>query len=158
MQRVPMTPEGHKKLGETVKHMKEVVRPQIVQDIEEARAHGDLSENSEYEDAKERQSLCEGRLRDYEARLAMSEVIDVTKLEPSDRVVFGVTVQVEDLDTEVESTYRIVGELESDVKAGLISVTSPLGRALVGKEVGDETVVRTPRGERRFSINDVQYR
>ena len=158
MQRVPMTPEGHKKLRETVKHMKEVVRPQIVQDIEEARAHGDLSKNSEYEDAKERQSLCEGRLRDYEARLAMSEVIDVTKLEPSDRVVFGVTVQVEDLDTEVESTYRIVGELESDVKAGLISVTSPLGRALVGKEVGDETVVRTPRGERRFSINDVQYR
>ena len=158
MQRVPMTPEGHKKLAETVKHMKEVVRPQIVLDIEEARAHGDLSENSEYEDAKERQSLCEGRLRDYEARLALAEVIDVTKLEPSERVVFGVTVLVEDLETEVESQYRIVGELESDVKAGLISVTSPIGRALVGKEIGDEAVVRTPKGERRFSINDVQYR
>lgn len=158
MQRIPMTPEGHKKLSETVKHLKEVVRPQIVQDIEEARAHGDLSENSEYEDAKERQSLCEGRIRDYESRLAMSEVIDVTKLEPSDRVVFGVTVVVEDLENDVETTYRIVGETESDVKAGLISVTSPMGRALVGKEVGDEAVVRTPKGERRFSINDVQYR
>lgn len=158
MQRVPMTPEGHKKLSETVKHLKEVVRPQIVQDIEEARAHGDLSENSEYEDAKERQSLCEGRIRDYESRLAMSEVIDVAKLEPSDRVVFGVTVVVEDLETEVETQYRIVGETESDVKAGLISVTSPMGRALVGREVGDETIVRTPKGDRRFSINDVQYR
>ena len=88
----------------------------------------------------------------------MSEVIDVTKLEPSDRVVFGVTVVVEDLENDVETTYRIVGETESDVKAGLISVTSPMGRALVGKEVGDEAVVRTPKGERRFSINDVQYR
>ena len=158
MQRVPMTPEGHQKLRETVKHLKEVVRPQIVLDIEEARAHGDLSENSEYEDAKERQSLCEGRLRDFESRLCRAEVIDVSKMEPSDRVVFGVTVVVEDLETEVETTYRLVGETESDVKAGMISVTSPMGRALIGKEVGDEAVVRTPKGVRRISINDVQYR
>jgi len=158
MQRVPMTPEGHKKLTETVKHLKEVVRPQIVLDIEEARAHGDLSENSEYEDAKERQSLCEGRILDMESRLAMAEVIDVTKLEASDRVVFGATVLVEDLATEEETEYRIVGELESDVKAGTISVTSPMARALVGKEIGQEAIVRTPKGERRFSINDVAYR
>ena len=157
MQRIPMTPEGHKRLKEAVKHIKEVLRPQIVRDIEEARAHGDLSENAEYHDAKERQSLCVGRLRDYEARLAMSEVIDVTKLEPSDRVVFGVTVTVEEFETEAEVEYRIVGETESDVKAGLISVTSPMGRALVGQEVGDEAVVRTPNGERRFTITSVKY-
>ncbi len=158
MQRVPMTPEGHQKLQETVRHMKEVVRPGIVQDIEEARAHGDLSENSEYEDAKERQSLCEGRLRDFESRLAAAEVIDIKKVEPSERVIFGTTVVVEDLETEDEVQYRIVGELEADVKSGTISVTSPLARALIGKEVGDEALVRTPKGERRFSINDVLYR
>ena len=157
MQRIPMTPEGHKKLSETVKHLKEVVRPKIVQDIEEARAHGDLSENSEYEDAKERQSLCEGRIRDYESRLAMSEVIDVSKLEPSDRVVFGVTVDLEDLNTESTHSYTIVGTDEADAKAGKISVTSPLGRALVGKETGDEVIVETPGGTRRFAIDEVHY-
>ena len=157
MQRHPMTPEGHKKLSETLKYLKEVVRPQIVKDIEEARAHGDLSENSEYEDAKERQSLTEGRVRDMEAKLAASEVIDVTKMEPSDRVVFGTTVLVEDLDTEEESRYRIVGEDESDVKAGLISVLSPIARALIGREVDDEVIVRAPGGDRKMVITDVLY-
>lgn len=157
MQRVPMTPEGHQKLKITVKHLKEVVRPGIVLDIEEARAHGDLSENSEYEDAKERQSLCEGRVRDLESRLAAAEVIDISKMEPSERVIFGTTVVLEDLETEVELRYRIVGELESDVKQGTISVTSPIARAVIGKEAGDEAVVRTPRGIRRFSINEVLY-
>jgi transcription elongation factor GreA len=158
MQRVPMTPEGHKKLRETVKHLKEVVRPGIVLDIEEARAHGDLSENSEYEDAKERQSLCEGRVRDLESRLAAAEVIDIAKQEPSERVIFGVTVVLEDVETEEELEYRIVGDLESDVKAGTISISSPIARAVIGKEVGDDAVVRTPKGERRFVINDVLYR
>jgi transcription elongation factor GreA len=157
MQRHPMTPEGHKKLSETLKHLKEVVRPQIVKDIEEARAHGDLSENSEYEDAKERQSLTEGRVRDMESKLAASEVIDVTKMEPSDRVVFGTTVLVEDVETEEESRYRIVGEDESDVKAGLISVLSPIARALIGREVDDEVTVRAPGGDRKLVITDVQY-
>ena len=157
MQRHPMTPEGHKKLSETLKHLKEVVRPQIVKDIEEARAHGDLSENSEYEDAKERQSLTEGRIRDMEAKLAASEVIDVTKMEPSERVVFGTTVLVEDLETEEESRYRIVGEDESDVKAGLISVLSPIARALIGREVDDEVIVRAPGGDRKMVITDVLY-
>ena len=157
MQRHPMTPEGHQKLKVTLKHLKEVVRPQIVKDIEEARAHGDLSENSEYEDAKERQSLTEGRVRDLESKLAAAEVIDVTKLEASDRVVFGTTVQIEDSETEEESSYRIVGEDESDVKQGLISVLSPIARALIGREVDDEVTVRAPGGDRKFIITDVRY-
>jgi len=157
MQRHPMTPEGHKKLTATLKHLKEVVRPQIVKDIEEARAHGDLSENSEYEDAKERQSLTEGRVRDIEAKLAASEIIDVTKLEASERVVFGTTVRLEDLETEEERTYRIVGEDESDVKQGLISVLSPIARAMIGREIDDEVTVRAPGGDRKFIITDVLY-
>ena len=157
MQRHPMTPEGHKKLTATLKHLKEVVRPQIVKDIEEARAHGDLSENSEYEDAKERQSLTEGRVRDIESKLAASEIIDVTKLEVSDRVVFGTTVCLEDLETEEECRYRIVGEDESDVKEGLISVVSPIARALIGREVDEEVTVRAPGGVRRFLITEVLY-
>jgi transcription elongation factor GreA len=157
MQRHPMTPEGHKRLSETLKHIKEVVRPQIVKDIEEARAHGDLSENSEYEDAKERQSLTEGRVRDMESKLTAAEIIDVTKLEPSDRVVFGVTVVVEDSETEVEARYRIVGEDESDVKNGLISVLSPIARALIGREVDDEVTVRAPGGDRKMVITEVLY-
>ena len=157
MQRHPMTPEGHKKLSATLKHLKEVVRPQIVKDIEEARAHGDLSENSEYEDAKERQSLTEGRVRDLESKLAASEIIDVTKLEVSDRVVFGTTVCLEDLETEEECRYRIVGEDESDVKEGLISVVSPIARALIGREVDEEVTVRAPGGVRRFLITEVLY-
>lgn len=157
MQRHPMTPEGHKRLSETLKHLKEVVRPQIVKDIEEARAHGDLSENSEYEDAKERQSLTEGRVRDMESKLTAAEIIDVTKLEPSDRVVFGVTVVVEDSETEVEARYRIVGEDESDVKKGLISVLSPIARALIGREVDDEVTVRAPGGDRKMVIIEVLY-
>ena len=158
MQRHPMTPEGHKQLTVTVKHLKEVVRPQIVKDIEEARAHGDLSENSEYEDAKERQSLTEGRVRDLESKLAAAEIIDITKIEPSDRVVFGVTVLVEDLTTEEESEYRIVGEDEADVKKGLISVRSPIARALIGREVDDEVTVKAPSGDRKLVITEVLYK
>jgi len=157
MQRHPMTPEGHQKLKVTLKHLKEVVRPQIVKDIEEARAHGDLSENSEYEDAKERQSLTEGRVRDLESKLAAAEVIDITKLEASDRVVFGTTVCLEDSETEEERKYRIVGEDESDVKEGLISVLSPIARALIGREIDDEITVRAPGGDRKFIITDVLY-
>jgi transcription elongation factor GreA len=158
MQRHPMTPEGHKWLTVTVKHLKEVVRPQIVKDIEEARAHGDLSENSEYEDAKERQSLAEGRVRDFQSKLAAAEVIDITKIEPSGRVVFGVTVLVEDLTTEEESKYRIVGEDEADVKKGLISVRSPIARALIGREVDDEVTVKAPSGDRKLVITEVLYK
>ena len=158
MQRIPMTPAGYKAAVAELKQLKEHTRLKIVRDIEEARAHGDTSENSEYEDAKHRQAMCEGRILELEGKVAAAEVIDVAKLEPSDRIVFGVTVDLEDLETEEVLTYTIVGTDESDVKGGKISVTSPLGRALVGKESGDEVSVETPRGTRRFAIEDVHYR
>jgi transcription elongation factor GreA len=158
MQRVPMTPEGHAQLVKDLKYLKEFLRMKIVQDIEEARAHGDISENSEFEDAKHRQALCEGRIRDLEGKLAACEVIDVTKLKASDRVIFGTTVEIEDVDTDEEMTFKIVGTDEADVKKGRISVTSPLGRALVGRESGDDIKVQTPNGIRNLVINDVQYK
>lgn len=158
MQRVPMTPRGHALLTEELRLKKEVERHQIVRDIEEARAHGDISENSEFEDAKHRQALCEGRIRELEGKLAASEVIDVTRMQPSDRVVFGVTVDIEDAETGKEYTYKIVGTDEADVKAGLVSVTSPIGRALVGREEGDEVTVNAPGGKRVYAINAVHYK
>jgi transcription elongation factor GreA len=158
MQRVPMTPEGHAKLEAELKRLKSTERMKVVQDIEEARAHGDISENSEFEDAKHRQALIEGRIRELEGKLAACEVIDVTRIKPSDRVIFGVTVDFEDEGSGEEFTYKIVGSDEADVKQGRISVTSPIGRALVGKEVGDEVKVEAPGGVRTFVINDVHYK
>lgn len=158
MERVPITPAGAVRMAEELAYLKEVLRPKIVRDIEEARAHGDISENSEYEDAKERQALCEGKIGDLGNQLAALEIIDVTKLPKSDRVVFGTTVEMEDTDSGEVVQYRIVGIYEADVKSGLISVTSPIGRALIGKRKEDEVVVQTPRGTRRFVINDVLYR
>ncbi len=158
MQRVPMTPEGYKRLLAELAHLKEVARPKVVKDIEEARAHGDLSENSEYEDAKHRQGLIEGRILEVTSKVHASEVIDITRIPPSDRVIFGVTVEIEDQETEEVSVYQIVGTDEADIKDGKISVTSPIARALIGKEVGDEVVVMAPRGRRMFVINDVQYK
>ncbi len=158
MQRVPMTPRGYALLSAELKQKKEVERHQIVKDIEEARAHGDISENSEFEDAKHRQALCEGRIRELEGKLAASEVIDVAKMEPSDRIVFGVTVELEEEESGETVTYKIVGTDEADVKAGLISVTSPLGRALVGREDGDEVTFNAPGGKRVYIINAVHYK
>ncbi len=158
MQRVPMTPEGYQQLQDELTYIREVARPQFVLDIEEARAHGDLSENSEYEDAKHRQGLIEGRFIEVKSKLAAAEVIDITKIEPSGRVIFGVTVEIEDIDTAAVSTYRIVGSDEADIKKGLISVTSPIARALIGKEEGDEVVVDTPGGKRTLVINEVAYK
>lgn len=157
MQRVPMTPEGYRQLQEELTYIKEVARPGVVQDIEEARAHGDLSENSEYDDAKHRQGLIEGRFLEVKAKLNAAEVIDISRIEPSDRVIFGVTVEIEDQDTEEVMTYRIVGTDEADIKKGLISVTSPIARALIGKEEGDEVEVNTPGGKRSLVINEVRY-
>ncbi len=157
MDRVPITPAGAARLQVELAYLKETLRPKIVRDIEEARAHGDISENSEYEDAKERQALCEGRIGDLSSQLAAMEIIDVTKLQVSDRVVFGTTVEVEDTDSGEVTMYRIVGQYEVDAKAGLISLTSPIGRALIGKRKEDEVAVETPRGTRRFVINDVKY-
>lgn len=153
-----MTPAGYQKVLAEFKHHREVLRPQVVRDIEEARAHGDISENSEFEDAKERQAHIEGRVRELEYRIALSEVVDVTKMPPSDLVVFGTTVELEDADTEEQFRYRIVGTEEADTRAGLISYSSPIGRALLGRKVGDEVRFETPRGTRSVIINAVLYR
>ncbi|MFN7146654.1 MAG: transcription elongation factor GreA [Myxococcota bacterium] len=157
-ERAPMTPVGYQKLLAEFKHVREVLRPQVVRDIEEARAHGDISENSEYEDAKERQGQIEARIREIESRLSLAEVIDITKVPPSNRVIFGTTVELEDQDTGDTITYKLVGPEEADVKAGLISYSSPIGRALIGRQLGDEVRFETPKGTRTVVINAVHYR
>ncbi len=157
MNRNPVTPEGYAALVEALKYEKEVVRPGIVRDIEDARAHGDISENSEYEDAKERQALCEGRIQELEGRVASAEIIDVRKLPPSDRVVFGTTVVIENPDTGEERTWRIVGETEADVAKGRISFKSPMGKALIGRSEGEEVRVPAPGGVRVWEIVEVRY-
>lgn len=157
-ERYPMTPEGFKRLSVELRHIKEVQRPAVVRDIEEARAHGDISENSEYEDAKERQAQLEGRIADLENRLSRADVIDINTIAPSNVVIFGTRVEVEDVDTGDVSAYRLVGTEEVDVKAGLLSYSSPIGRALIGKKVGQEITFETPRGTRTVVINAVHYR
>ncbi len=158
MDRVPMTPEGHAALTTELKHILEVLRPGIVRDIEEARAHGDISENSEYEDAKHRQSLCEARMIDLKSKIARAEVIRIADMPHSDRIVFGTTVHLEDLDSDEKVVYRIVGVDEADVAQGRISFSSPLGKALIGRSVDDEIVVETPRGRRTVVVVAVEYK
>jgi transcription elongation factor GreA len=154
-QRVPMTKSGLLRLKGELKRLKNVERPKIVKEIAEARSHGDLSENAEYHAAKEKQSHVEGRIAQVEHWIATAEVIDVTKLQ-GDRVVFGATVTIEDGSGD-EVTYRIVGELEADLKQGRISVTSPIARALIGKSEGDTAVVRSPGGEKEYEIKAVEF-
>lgn len=155
-QRVPMTQGGLLRLKEELKRLKNVERPKIVKEIAEARSHGDLSENAEYHAAKEKQSHVEGRILQVEHWIASAEVIDVTK-HAGDRVVFGATVTLEDTDSGDEVTYRIVGELEADLKLGRISVTSPIARALIGKEEGDTAVVQSPGGTKEYEIKAVEF-
>jgi transcription elongation factor GreA len=152
-----MTPEGHRRLTEELLYSKSVLRPKVVQDIAEARAHGDISENSEYEDAKERQALLEGRIRQVETAIATCEVIDIAKVPFKDLVIFGATVVMQSSDSGEEFRYTIVGDLESDVKSGTISYTSPIGRAMIGKSIGDEVKVETPSGRREFEIITIEY-
>jgi len=156
MIRNPVTPEGYAALVSELKRLKEVVRPGIVRDIEEARAHGDISENSEYEDAKERQALCEGRIQEVESKVSSAEVIDVTKLPKADRVVFGSTVTIANAEG-TERTWRIVGSDEASVEQGTISVESPLGKSLIGRSSGEETVVSAPSGRQVWEIIEVRY-
>ena len=151
-----MTAEGYTALDEELKRLKTVERPQVIGQIAEARSHGDLSENAEYHAAKDRQGWIEGRIAEIEDRLARAQVIDVTKLSGS-QVKFGATVTVVDEDTEEEGRYQIVGEHEADVKAGRISVTSPLSRAMIGKEVGDVVEVNTPNGVRAYEILKLEW-
>ncbi|MFO7285498.1 MAG: transcription elongation factor GreA [Gammaproteobacteria bacterium] len=157
MTKVPLTARGAELLREELRRLKNEERPRIVNAIAEARAHGDLRENAEYHAAKEQQGLIEARIRDIEAKLANAQIIDVTQLEANGRVVFGATVHLIDVESGEEARYQIVGEDESDIKDGLISITSPIARALIGKEEGDTAEVATPSGRRRYEIARVEY-
>ena len=154
--KVPMTAEGYKAMEDQIRHLKTVERPRIIKAIAEARSHGDLSENAEYHAAKEQQGLTEARVADLEDKLSRADVIDITKLS-GDRVVFGATVELVDEDTEEEVRYRIVGEFEADVRSGLVSINSPVARALIGKNVGDSVEVNTPSGGRCYEILKIEF-
>ncbi len=155
MDRVPMTPEGHAALAAELNALK-AERPKISQEIGIARDHGDLKENAEYHAAKDKQGMCEARIADIEDKLARAEVIDPSTLS-GDKVKFGAFVELEDMDNGKLVTYRLVGPDESDLEQGKISVTSPVARAIVGKEVGDEVQVQTPGGVRNYEISDVRW-
>lgn len=159
MTMTPMTPKGLRRLHEQLRHLREVERPQNVRDIEEARAHGDLRENAEYHAAKERQGQIDGMMKFLENAIATAHVIDPASLS-GDRVIFGATVELVDADDAAAAPmrYQIVGEHEADLPAGLISVASPLAKAMIGKAEGDDVVVQTPRGRRKFSIAAVEFR
>jgi len=154
--RVPMTKGGLLRLKEELKRLKNVERPKIVKEIAEARSHGDLSENAEYHAAKEKQSHVEGRILQVEHWIASAEVIDVSR-HAGDKVIFGATVSIEETDSGEQVKYRIVGELEADLKMGRISVTSPIARALIGRSEGDTVTVRTPGGEKEYEIQSVEF-
>ena len=155
-QKIPMTPKGAQALKDELKRRKEVDRFVIVKAIEEARGHGDLSENADYSAAKEAQSFNEGRIKELEAMLALSDVIDPTKLS-GNKIVFGATVKLSDTDSGEETVYSIVGEQEADIKKGLISISAPVARALIGREVGDTVTVRTPKGQREYEVLQVSF-
>ncbi len=157
IRRYPITPAGHNALKTEVRRLIEIERPNIVKAIEIARAHGDLSENAEYDYAKDRQGMIEATIRDLEAKLSLAEVIDPSTME-GDVVRFGATVKLEDVDTDEELEYQIVGGSEADVSQGKISIEAPIGRALIGKEVDDEIVIKVPKGARTVLITDVEYK
>ena len=160
MSRPPMTSTGAEKLRVELKELKTVVRPRIVEAIATAREHGDLKENAEYQAAREQQSFAEGRIQEIEAALSNAEVIDVQAVgaNAGTKVVFGATVELYDVGEDKDVTYQIVGELEADIKANLISVTSPIARALIGKTEGDEVIVKAPAGDREYEIVKVTYK
>lgn len=157
MSKVPMTVRGHELLQEELKRLKSVERPRIIQAIAEARAHGDLKENAEYHAAKEQQGFIEGRIKECEGKLSNLQVIDVTEIDAKGKVVFGSTVELLDIAKDEEITYKIVGEDEADIKQGLISYTSPIARALIGKNEGDEVVFSAPGGEKEYEVISVKY-
>jgi transcription elongation factor GreA len=156
MEKIPMTAEGYAALDAELKRLKSVERPAVIAAIAEARSHGDLSENAEYHAAKERQSFIEGRVAELEDKLARSQVIDVSRLSGT-TVKFGATVRVLDEDTDLEAAYKIVGEDEADVRTGKVSITSPIARALIGKEEGDVVEVAAPGGSKSFEILKVDW-
>ncbi|MDX1528641.1 MAG: transcription elongation factor GreA [Gammaproteobacteria bacterium] len=157
MTRSPITVRGAKLLREELQTLKNEVRPKIISAIAEARAHGDLRENAEYHAAKEQQAFVEGRIAEIESRLSNAEIIDTSRLSANGRVVFGATVELTAVETAEEVRYQIVGEMEADVESGLVSISSPIARALIGKEEGEVVVVVTPAGEVEYEILSVQY-
>jgi transcription elongation factor GreA len=152
-----MTVAGAERLRAELTELKSERRPKIIQAIAEARAHGDLKENAEYHAAREQQSFCEGRINEIEGKLADAEVIDVCAIEPSGRVIFGTTVTLLNVSTDAQVVYQIVGEDEADVKAGRISVGSPIARAIMGKEIGEEIVVKAPAGDIEYEIEEIKH-
>ncbi len=157
MDKVPLTVAGADKLHAELEELKSVTRPRIVEAIPTARAHGDLKENAEYHAAREQQSFSEGRINEIEAKLANAQVIDVTTIDAKGKVIFGATVEIEDLGTQKKVIYQIVGQDEADIKAGRISVGSPIARAMIGKEEEDVITVKAPGGEVDYEILSIQY-
>lgn len=157
MSQFPMTVEGERQLREELERLKTIDRPRIIQAIAEAREHGDLKENAEYHAAREQQGFCEGRIQEIEGKLGNARVIDITKIPQGEKVLFGTTVTLVNLETDEEVTYKIVGEDEANVKLNKISVSSPIARGLIGKEIGDEVVIRIPGGEVEYEIDDVKH-
>jgi len=157
MDKVPLTVVGADKLRSELEELKTVVRPRIVADIATAREHGDLKENAEYHAAREEQGFAEGRINEIEAKLSNAQIIDVTTIDAKGKVIFGATVEIEDLDTEKKVTYQIVGVDEANIKESRISVGSPIARALIGKEVEDVVTVKTPGGDVDYEIVSIQY-
>lgn len=155
MQKRPISAEGHRRLHEELDRLVRIERPAVTKEIEIALGHGDLSENAEYTYAKEKQALLDARIRDLQERIQSSEIIDLTNRPETDRVVFGCSVTLEDLDTSDQKVYRLLGQDETDISRGIISVASPLGRALIGKEVNDVVEVKTPNGIREYEILDI---
>jgi transcription elongation factor GreA len=155
--RAPMTVQGAKRLREELEHLKSVKRPEVIAAIAEARAHGDLKENAEYHAAREQQGFIEGRIKELEGALSNAQLIDVAKLSAGSKVVFGATVELADTDSSEEVTYQIVGDLEADIKRGLISISAPIARALIGKNEGDTVEIAAPSGRRSYEIVSVRY-
>ncbi|RMD68244.1 MAG: transcription elongation factor GreA [Gammaproteobacteria bacterium] len=158
MNKIPMTAQGAQKLREELSYLKNQARQEVIRAIAEARAHGDLKENAEYHAAREQQAFIEGRIAELESKLAQAQIIDVASLDAGGKVVFGATVELLNEDTGEEVRYQIVGDDEADIKQGLISVSSPIARALIGKEEGESVTVRAPGGEKTYTLLAVEYR
>lgn len=155
--RAPITLKGAQRLREELDHLKSVKRPKVIAAIAEAREHGDLKENAEYHAAREEQGFIEGRIKQLEGELSHAEIIDITKLNAGSKVVFGATVELSDVENDEEKRYQLVGDLEADIKLGLIAISSPLARALIGKLEGDAVTIDAPAGQREYEIVSVQY-
>ncbi len=157
MQKFPMTPTGAKLLQEELSRLKSIERPQVIQAIAEARSHGDLSENAEYDAAKEKQGFIEGRISEIESKLSHAQIIDLSTVDSNGKIIFGATIAILDLESDEEISYQIVGDDEADVKLGKISVNTPVARSLIGKSCGDVVEVRVPSGVKEYEIMEVSF-